>query len=101
MNELLGRILDAHGGMDRWNGYKKVDATIASGGGLFPLKGVPQDPSPRRMTAWLHENAHQSRLTGLPISARCSRQIGLPSRSSMAKWLRSAVRLKTRSQATK
>jgi hypothetical protein len=31
-------------------GTKKVDATIVSGGGLFPLKGVPQDPSPRRMT---------------------------------------------------
>jgi hypothetical protein len=54
MNELLGRILDAHGGRGRGNGYKKVDTTIVSGGGLFPLQGVPQDPSPRRMTAWLH-----------------------------------------------
>jgi hypothetical protein len=26
-----------------------------SGGGFFPLKGVPQDPSPRRMSVWLHE----------------------------------------------
>jgi hypothetical protein len=55
MNELLGRILDAHGGMDRWNGYEKVDATIVSGGGLFALKGVLQDSNPRRMTVWLHE----------------------------------------------
>jgi hypothetical protein len=55
MNELLARILDAHGGMDRWNRYDKVEATIASGGGLFPLKGVAQDPSLRRMTVWLHE----------------------------------------------
>lgn len=52
MNELLAKILDAHGGMDRWNGYKRVDATIVSGGGMFPFKGAPQDPSPRRMTAW-------------------------------------------------
>jgi hypothetical protein len=50
MNELLGRILDAHGGMDRWQSYEKVEATIVSGGGLFPLKGIVQDPSPRRMT---------------------------------------------------
>jgi hypothetical protein len=51
MNELLVRILEAHGGLERWNGYKKVGATIVSGGGFFPLKGVPQDPSPRHMTA--------------------------------------------------
>ena len=43
MNELLARIIDAHGGMERWNGHEKVNATIVSGGGLFPLKGVPQD----------------------------------------------------------
>jgi hypothetical protein len=54
MNELLGRILDAHGGMDRWNWYEKVDATIVSGGGFFALKGVLQDSNPRRMTVWLH-----------------------------------------------
>ena len=52
MNELLARILGAHGGMDRWNQYDKVDATIVSGGGLFALKGVLQDPNPRRMTVW-------------------------------------------------
>src|SRR5271169_1359903 len=55
MNELLAKIIDAHGGMERWNGQEKVDATIVSGGGLFPLKGVPQDSNPRRMTVWLHE----------------------------------------------
>lgn len=59
MNELLGRILDAHGGLECWNGYKKVDATMVSGGGFFPLKGVPQDPSPRHMTAWLGEKQVQ------------------------------------------
>jgi hypothetical protein len=51
---LFAKIIDAHGGMERWNGHEKVDATI-SGGGLFPLKGVPQDSNPRRMTVWLHE----------------------------------------------
>jgi hypothetical protein len=40
MIELLARILDAHGGMDCWNGYEKVDATIVSGGGFFALKGM-------------------------------------------------------------
>jgi hypothetical protein len=40
VNELLVKILDAHGGMDRSNGYEKVDATIVSSGGLFLFKGV-------------------------------------------------------------
>ena len=55
MAELLAQILDAHGGIDRWNRCEKVEATIVSGGGLFRLKGIPQDSTPRRMTVWLHE----------------------------------------------
>jgi hypothetical protein len=27
MNQLLSRILDAHGGMDRWRDYEEVEAT--------------------------------------------------------------------------
>src|ERR1700693_6363091 len=49
MNQFLTRILDAHGGLYRWNGYEKVDAKIVSGGGLFALKGVLPDLNPRRM----------------------------------------------------
>src|ERR1700733_8507918 len=66
MNELLARILDAHGGMDRWNRYEKVEATIASGGGFFPLKGIAQDPSPRRMTVWLQEERSSVSPYGAP-----------------------------------
>lgn len=55
MNQLLAEIIDAHGGLDRWNSHQKVEATIVSGGGFFPFKGVPQDASPRRMSVWLHE----------------------------------------------
>jgi hypothetical protein len=57
MNELIGRILDAHGGMDRWNGYEKVDAKIVSGGGLFALKGMLQDSNPRRMNVCARRGA--------------------------------------------
>jgi hypothetical protein len=55
VSRLQERILDAHGGLARWKTYRQVDATIVSGGGLFSLKGVPQDPTPRRMTLWLQE----------------------------------------------
>ena len=43
MNQLLCSVINAHGGMDRWKSYEKVEATIISGGGLFPLKGLIQD----------------------------------------------------------
>jgi hypothetical protein len=81
MNELLGRILDVHGGLERWNGYKKVDATIVSGGGFFPLKGVPQDPSPRHMTAWLHEE----RSSVWPYGAPDQRTMFTPDRIAIEK----------------
>ena len=53
MNRLLSRILDAHGGVDRWRDYEKVEATIVAGGGFYPLKGMIQAATPCRLTAWL------------------------------------------------
>jgi hypothetical protein len=76
MNELLAEVIDAHGGMDRWNGYKEVEASIVSGGGLFALKGRIQDPDPRRMTAWLHEQ----RSSVLPYGAPGQRTMFTPDR---------------------
>jgi hypothetical protein len=81
MNELLARIIDAHGGMDRWKGFEKVDATIVSGGGLFALKDVTQDPNPRRMTVWLHEE----RSSVLPYGAPDQRTMFTPERIAIEK----------------
>jgi len=54
--DLLTRVLDAHGGIDRWRQFSRIEATIVSGGLLFELKGMPQDSTPRRMTVALqHE----------------------------------------------
>jgi hypothetical protein len=70
MNDLLAMIIDAHGGMDRWKGFEKVDATIVSGGGLFALKGrhtrsesTPHDGLATRgtlvcPTLWRSRSAH-------------------------------------------
>lgn len=56
MTRLLDRVLDAHGGLDAWRRFSRVEATIVSGGLMFEMKGQPQDPTPRRMTAALqHE----------------------------------------------
>ena len=54
-NELLESIIEAYGGIDRWNEYETVDATVVAGGGFFPLKGLPKDSTPRRVTNRLHE----------------------------------------------
>ena len=55
MNELLESVLEAHGGLRRWNQFNTVSAQIVSGGGLWALKGLIQDPAPRKMIASLHE----------------------------------------------
>ena len=74
MNQLLSRILDAHGGMDRWRDFEKVEATIVAGGGFYPLKGMIGDATPRRMTAWLH----QERSSVLPFGAPDQRTMFTP-----------------------
>ena len=35
MDELLARIFDAHGGLDRWSGYEKVQATLEAEAASF------------------------------------------------------------------
>jgi hypothetical protein len=62
MNELLARIIKAHGTIDRWKSFEKVEITIVSGGSLFSLKGRPQDSAPDRMTVWLHEEPQSRRM---------------------------------------
>ena len=81
MNELLTKILEAHGGLDRWNKLERVDATIVSGGGFFALKGVPQDSNPRRMTVWLHEE----RSSVFPYGAPDQRTMFTPERIAIEK----------------
>lgn len=81
MNQLLADILDAHGGLDRWNQYHKVEATIVSGGGLFQFKGIPQDPTPRRMCVWLHEE----RSSVFPYGAPDQRTMFTPERIAIEK----------------
>lgn len=81
MNPLLRRIIDAHGGIDRWRTYDRVEATIVTGGGFFALKGLLQDPAPRRMTVWLHEE----RSSVLPYGASDQRTMFTPDRLTIEK----------------
>jgi hypothetical protein len=55
MSKLLADVIEAHGGLDRWRSVSLGEATIVTGGSLWGLKGLVQDPNPRRMTVSLHE----------------------------------------------
>ena len=55
MNDLLEKAIAAHGGLEQWKRLKRLTVTAVSGGGLFELKGMPQDPTPREQTVTLHE----------------------------------------------
>jgi hypothetical protein len=66
MNELLSDIVRAHGGFSRWRALNQVEATIVTGGGLWALKGLVQDPDPRRMTVALHQQRSSLRPFGDP-----------------------------------
>ncbi len=81
MNSFLTRVLDAHGGADRWAACHRVDATIVTGGGFFGLKGIPQDATPRRMSVWLHEE----RSSVLPYGAPDQRSMFTPERIAIEK----------------
>ena len=78
---LLSDVLDAHGGMTRWRAFEKVEATIVTGGGFFALKGLRQDPNPRRMSVWLAEQ----RSSMQPYGADDQRSMFTPDRIAVEK----------------
>jgi hypothetical protein len=52
---LLDDVIEVHGGLAGRKAFERVEATIVTTGGLFPLKGLPTDTTRRRMTVWLHD----------------------------------------------
>jgi hypothetical protein len=55
MNSLLADVIEAHGGLKRWQALNKVEATIVTGGEFWGMKGIIQDDTARRVTVWQHE----------------------------------------------
>jgi hypothetical protein len=55
VNDLLEKAIAAHGDLERWQTRKQLTVTAVSSGGLFALKGMPQDATPREQTVTLHE----------------------------------------------
>ena len=55
MASLLDEVLDAHGGLDRWNQLEQVHAHLIQGGVVWALKGHPGQLSDVSVTANLHK----------------------------------------------
>jgi hypothetical protein len=66
MITLASKVIDAHGGIQRWRELTRVDITLVSGGKLFNLQGQPQDATPRQMSVFLHEQRASMRPYGGP-----------------------------------
>jgi hypothetical protein len=54
VNDLLHKVLAAHGSLERWSSFEKANSTIVSGGELWGMKGLKADATPRRVTAAIH-----------------------------------------------
>ena len=101
MNKLLAKIVEAHGGLDRWRRFNRVEATIVTGGAFWGMKNLTQDQDPRRMTVWLHEERSSVAPFGDPdwhteFTPIVSRSCGATARS-----LASAATPAHRSRATR
>jgi hypothetical protein len=55
MSDLVASVIDAHGGLIRWRQHRAVTTTLVTGGGLWAMKGLIQDRTPRTMWASRHE----------------------------------------------
>jgi hypothetical protein len=40
MNDLLKRVLEAHGGLERFNSFETVSATVVTGGDFWATKNI-------------------------------------------------------------
>jgi hypothetical protein len=81
MNDLLAQVIDTHGGIDHWNGFEKVEATVSGGGGFFAFKGIVGASNPIRVTVWLH----QQRVTLAPFGAADQHASFTPERVAVEK----------------
>jgi hypothetical protein len=76
MNDLLKTVIEAHGGLERWNQLDTVSARLAQGGALWGLKGQDGALDDVVVTASLHEE----RVSHRPFGAADRRSSFTPER---------------------
>ena len=76
MSDLLDTVIEAHGGLERWNQLDSVSARLIQGGALWALKGQAGVLDDVVVTASLHEERVSHRPFGAAdrhCSASCLR----------------------------
>jgi hypothetical protein len=66
MSDLLETVIEAHGGLERWNQLDSVSARLIQGGVLWPFKGQAGVLDDVVVTASLHEERVSHRPFGAP-----------------------------------
>jgi hypothetical protein len=66
MSDLLETVIEAHGGLERWNQLNNVSARLIQGGVLWPFKGQAGVLDDVVVTADLHEERVSHRPFGAP-----------------------------------
>jgi hypothetical protein len=79
MNDLLETVIEAHGGLERWNQLSSVSARLIQGGALWALKGQPGVLDDVVVTTRLHEE----RVSHRPFGASDRRSCFTPERVSI------------------
>ncbi len=79
MNDLLQTVIEAHGGLERWNQLSTVSARLLQGGALWALKGQPGVLDDVVVTASLH----RERVSHRPFGAADRHSRFTPERVSM------------------
>ena len=64
MSDLLDTVIEAHGGLKRWNRLETVSARLIQGGALWALKGQPGVLDDVVVTASLHQERASHRPFG-------------------------------------
>nr|WP_296066584.1 hypothetical protein [uncultured Actinoplanes sp.] len=68
MDKLLERVLEAHGGLDRWTDVGAITARLEVDGPFWDWRGFPQIRRPQTLTVY----AHQQRLRLTPFTGEDS-----------------------------
>ncbi|WP_322012946.1 hypothetical protein [Paraburkholderia sp. J12] len=76
MNDLLAFAIEAHGGLERWNQFRRLTAEVAIGGAIWQVKEVPGMLA--RVTFEI--DTREERLTIAPFQAPGRRALFVPER---------------------
>src|SRR5277367_1904357 len=76
MNDLLAFAMEAHGGLDRWNGFTELSAEVSIAGAIWNIKQQPGLLTDKVFKL----RTREERLTITPFSAPDRRSLFVPGR---------------------